>query len=54
MVIKLYDDDYGFDKMLVVFNKSLGKLGMEYVDLYLMYFLVFDNVIFLWSVMVKL
>lgn len=54
VVTKLYDDDHGFDKTLAAFNKSLGKLGTEYVDLYLMHSPVPDNVISSWSAMVKL
>lgn len=52
--MKLYDIDYGYDEMLVVFSKSLGKFGLEYVDLYLMYFFFLDKIVFFWNVMVKL
>ena len=54
IVTKLYDDDHGFDKALGAFNKSLGKLGLEYVDLYLMHSPVPDKVVPSWNAMVKL
>ena len=54
VVTKLYDDDHGFDKTLAAFNKSLGKLGLEYVDLYLMHSPLPDKVVPSWNAMVKL
>lgn len=54
VVTKLFDDDHGFDEALRAFRKSLGKLGLEYVDLYLMHSPVPDKVVPSWNAMVKL
>ncbi|KAJ7387023.1 hypothetical protein OS493_003986 [Desmophyllum pertusum] len=54
VVTKLYDDDHGYEETLKAFDKSLGKLGMEYVDLYLMHSPVPDKVVPSWNAMVKL
>jgi diketogulonate reductase-like aldo/keto reductase len=34
---KLWNDDQGFDSALRAFDASLGRLGLEYVDLYLLH-----------------
>ena len=34
---KLWNDDQGHDATLLAFNKSLDRLGMDYVDLYLIH-----------------
>lgn len=34
---KLWNDDHGFDSALRAFDESLGKLGLDYVDLYLIH-----------------
>lgn len=34
---KLWNDDHGFDSALRAFDKSFSKLGLEYVDLYLIH-----------------
>jgi 2,5-diketo-D-gluconate reductase A len=34
---KLWNEQQGFDSTLAAFEKSLGRLGMEYVDLYLIH-----------------
>jgi diketogulonate reductase-like aldo/keto reductase len=34
---KLWNDDQGFDKALRAFDTSLSKLGLDYVDLYLIH-----------------
>ena len=54
VVTKLYDDDHGFEETFKAFNKSLGNLGLEYVDLYLMHSPVPDKVVPSWNAMVKL
>lgn len=54
VVTKLYDTDHGYDETLAAFNKSLGKLGMEYVDLYLMHSPLPDKIVPSWNAMVKL
>lgn len=54
VVTKLYDTDHGYDETLAAFNNSLGKLGMEYVDLYLMHSPLPDKIVPSWNAMVKL
>ena len=54
VVTKLYDDDHGYEETMSAFNKSLGKLGMDYVDLYLIHSPVPDKVVPSWNAMVKL
>ena len=34
---KVWNSDQGFDSTLKAFDKSIGKLGLEYVDLYLIH-----------------
>jgi diketogulonate reductase-like aldo/keto reductase len=34
---KLWNDDQGYDQALRAFDASLGRLGLEYVDLYLLH-----------------
>jgi 2,5-diketo-D-gluconate reductase A len=34
---KLWNENQGFDSALAAFDKSLGRLGMDYVDLYLIH-----------------
>lgn len=34
---KLWNADQGYDKTLAAFNKSLSRLGLEYIDLYLIH-----------------
>ena len=54
VVTKLYDTDHGYEETLMAFNKSLGKLGMEFVDLYLMHSPIPDKIVPSWNAMVKL
>jgi len=54
LVTKLYDTDHGYEETLMAFNKSLGKLGMEFVDLYLMHSPIPDKIVPSWNAMVKL
>ena len=54
VVTKLYDDAHGYEETFGAFNKSLEKLGLEYVDLYLMHSPVPDKVVPSWNAMVKL
>lgn len=37
LTTKLWNDDQGFDSTLRAFDKSLGELGTDYVDLYLIH-----------------
>jgi 2,5-diketo-D-gluconate reductase A len=34
---KVWGDDHGYDEALAAFDRSLGALGLEYVDLYLIH-----------------
>src|SRR3954469_2196794 len=34
---KLWNDDHGHDRALRAFDRSLARLGLEYVDLYLIH-----------------
>jgi 2,5-diketo-D-gluconate reductase A len=34
---KVWDDDQGFDRTLAAFDRSIGELGFDYVDLYLIH-----------------
>ena len=34
---KLWNDDHGYDNTLAAFDRSLGQLGLDYVDLYLIH-----------------
>ncbi|HEY0258615.1 MAG TPA: aldo/keto reductase, partial [Lacisediminihabitans sp.] len=34
---KVWDDDHGYDSTLRAFDTSLGRLGFDYVDLYLIH-----------------
>ncbi|MFW9803641.1 MAG: aldo/keto reductase [Candidatus Thorarchaeota archaeon] len=40
---KLWNDDHGYDNALAAFEASLDKLGMDYVDLYLIHFPVYGK-----------
>jgi diketogulonate reductase-like aldo/keto reductase len=54
---KLWMSDYGYEKTLHAFNRSLRKLGLEYVDLYLLHWPVpkeFDRTIESWRAAEKL
>lgn len=35
---KLWNDDHGYDSAFAAFDASLGRLGLDYVDLYLIHF----------------
>ncbi len=35
---KLWNDDHGYDSTFAAFDASLGRLGLDYVDLYLIHF----------------
>ncbi|MGL5694967.1 MAG: aldo/keto reductase [Peptostreptococcaceae bacterium] len=37
LVTKLWNDDHGYEKTIEAFNKSLGKLQVDYIDLYLIH-----------------
>ena len=37
VTMKLWNDDHGYKRALAAFHESLGRLGLEYVDLYLIH-----------------
>ncbi|MBM6818693.1 aldo/keto reductase [Clostridium saudiense] len=37
LVTKLWNDDHGYDKTIKAFNKSLERLQVDYIDLYLVH-----------------
>ena len=37
LVTKLWNDDHGYDKTIEAFNKSLERLQVNYIDLYLVH-----------------
>ena len=37
LVTKLWNDDHGYDNTIKAFNKSLEKLQVDYIDLYLVH-----------------
>ena len=54
---KLWMSDYGFDKALHAFDRSMGKLGLETLDLYLMHWPVpkeFDLTVESWKALIRL
>ena len=54
IVTKLYDDDHGYEETLAAFGKSLGCLGLDYVDMYLIHAPVPDKVVPSWRAMIEL
>lgn len=54
VITKLYDDDHGYDETMAAFWKSLSRLGLEYVDMYLIHAPVPDKVVPSWKAMVEL
>lgn len=51
---KVWNDDHGFEETLTAFNESLEKLGMEYVDLYLIHWPVPGKYLTTWRALEKL
>ena len=54
VITKLYDDDHGYDETIAAFGKSLSRLGLEYMDMYLIHAPVPDKVVPSWKAMVEL
>jgi len=51
---KLWNDDHGFDAALRAFDASLARLGLDYVDLYLVHWPVADKRIDTWRAMERI
>lgn len=51
---KLWNSDQGIEKTQKAFDKSLKRLGLDYVDLYLMHWPVTDKRIESWQEMIKI
>src|SRR5688572_20463459 len=45
---KLWNEDHGYDSALRAFDASLGRLGLEYIDLYLIHWPVGDKRLASW------
>lgn len=54
MVTKVWNDDQGFQNTLNAFEVSLKKLGLEYIDLYLMHWPVPGKYLETWRALEKL
>jgi len=54
VVTKLWNSDHGYDSALAAFEKSLKRLGLSYIDLYLIHWPVEDKRIFTWKAFEKL
>lgn len=51
---KLWNSDQGYDKALKAFDKSLDKLGLDYVDMYLLHWPVPEKRIESWRALVDI
>ncbi|MGE0396932.1 MAG: aldo/keto reductase [Kofleriaceae bacterium] len=51
---KLWNDDQGYDSALRAFDASLGRLGLEYIDLYLLHWPVAGKRLDSWRALEKL
>jgi len=51
---KLWNDDHGFDNALKAVDRSLGKLGLDYVDLYLIHWPVSGRRVETWRAMERI
>jgi diketogulonate reductase-like aldo/keto reductase len=51
---KLWNDDQGYDRALVAFDASLERLGLEYVDLYLIHWPVAGKRLESWRALERL
>ncbi len=54
LTTKLWNSDQGYGKTLKAFDKSLSRLGQEYVDLYLMHWPVPELRLETWRAMVEI
>lgn len=51
---KLWNDDHGYERALEAFDESMEKLGLEYVDLYLIHWPVEDLRLGSWRALEKI
>ena len=51
---KLWNNDQGYDKALKAFGNSLQRLGLSYVDLYLIHWPVQEKIVGTWKAMIKI
>lgn len=51
---KLWNNDQGYDKALKAFDKSLKRLGLDYVDLYLLHWPVPEKRLESWKALVEI
>ena len=51
---KVWNSDQGYDSTLKAFESSLKRLGLSYVDLYLIHWPVHGKIIETWKAMIKL
>jgi len=51
---KLWNSDQGYDKTLSAFENSLQRLGLSYVDLYLIHWPVQGKILETWKAMIKI
>lgn len=51
---KVWNDDQGYDSTLRAFEKSLKKLDLEYIDLYLIHWAVKEKYLDTWKALVQL
>lgn len=45
IILKLYFEDFGCENVVVVYEVSLFRLGLKYLDLYLVYWLGMNEVV---------
>lgn len=51
---KLWNSDQGYEKVMAAFDKSLKRLGMQYVDLYLLHWPVSEKRLESWRALVDI
>ena len=54
IITKLWNSDQGYDKTLSAFENSLQRLGLSYVDLYLIHWPVQGKILETWKAMIKI
>lgn len=51
---KVWNDDQGYEQTLAAFKKSRKKLGLDYIDLYLVHWPIKDKFVHTWKALEKL